>query len=402
VPLEELGRKWKKQLMFQDPFIRGFLNPSNKSRPTTANTECTSNSVLRAYDITLGETLDATRSTMPAYKGSQTERSWRTKASRVQRAKHQETGFCLRQHVNDQQIPEYDAILDQHAKFVENPSFAEHVEVTRPLTPEHSHILNNRIKMKENADLAVMALTGVTVGRDEARATSPPEKRTQGRRSVRSRLHSARSAGTTLGRREEPELEHEHAAEHAAVDWADSPLMEFVLDETGLDAAGMASPAARQVQQEEEEGFDSLFNAAEVRIERLWEEVCFPDIMRNKFRNTYMALVEPATYATLLAEITCLVLYRRTILQVLQAIWHREQELRQVLQEASSPEHLWQLRKLTVVCLEAIEQWKRIFPWNQSFVYRGQDYILKTNADLSLLKSKLNSSLQSNHENQIS
>ena len=41
----------------------------------------------------------------------------------------------------------------------------------------------------------------------------------------------------------------------------------------GLDAAGMASPAARQVQQEEEEGFDSLFNAAEVRIERLWEEV---------------------------------------------------------------------------------------------------------------------------------
>merc|ERR1711988_1850114 len=98
---------------------------------------------------------------MPSQKGSQTERRWRGKSSKAQRAKHLESGFVLRQHVNDQQIPEYDAILDQHAKFVETPRFAEHLEVTRPLTPEHQHILDNRIKMKENADLAVMALTGV-------------------------------------------------------------------------------------------------------------------------------------------------------------------------------------------------------------------------------------------------
>ena len=65
--------------------------------------------------------------------GNQTERMWRRKTSKakvhptaaqpyttealwMQHKKKQESGFTLRQHVNDMAIPEYDAILDQHAK----------------------------------------------------------------------------------------------------------------------------------------------------------------------------------------------------------------------------------------------------------------------------------------------
>lgn len=335
-----------------------------------------------AYDLTLGQSIDATRSTLPT-KGNQTERMWRRKTSKAKHKKKQESGFTLRQHVNDMAIPEYDAILDQHAKFVETPAFAHHVEVTRPLTPEHQHILDNRIKMKENADLAVMALTGVLPAPPSTAGSRPTSARPMSSISARpqgsARSRRLQSAGPLGPGELELGLEH--------IDWADSPLMEFVLDETGLDATVVAEP-------DEELGFNALFTAAEARIERLWEEVCFPDVMRNKFRNSYMSTAEPANYATLLAEITCLVLYRRNILQVLQAVWNREQELREVMRGATTPESLWQLRKLTVVCLEAIEQWKQIFPWNKAFVYQGQDYVVKTNTDLSLLKGKLNASMQ--------
>jgi len=133
-----------------------------------------------------------------------------------------------------------------------------------------------------------------------------------------------------------------------------------------------------------------------------------------------MVTADSTNYAALLAEITCLVmhegfravpkcqhpylsqvLYRRNILQVLQAVCQREDELQIVLQnELATAQSLWKLRNLTVTCLNAIEQWQKVFPWNRVFVYEGQEYAKKTKTDLTLVRSKLNSSLQENHENQ--
>merc|ERR1719197_349379 len=153
--------------MFQDPFIRSFLRPGQQAPPQhgTSEEEEDTARVLELYDQTIGEAIDATQSKIPSNQRSQTERSARQSGRKTmtkrRQTTHREKGFVLRQHINDQQIPNYDAIMDQHAKFVENAQFAEHVNLTRPLTPEHQHILDSRIKLKEDADLAVMALTGV-------------------------------------------------------------------------------------------------------------------------------------------------------------------------------------------------------------------------------------------------
>lgn len=404
VATDVLEKKWKRQLMFQDPFIRGFLNPPT-SRPKTAREQGTSvEAIGAAYDNTIGDAMEATKS----IKGRRTHRSAGTGRKKQGSMHSRQRSFVLRQHINDQQIPEYDAIMDQHAKFVETPGFSEHVNVTRPLTPEHQHMLDSRLKMKEDADLAVMALTGICPSSPSTRSPSRPSwrvdhrpttgvpKRRQGTRAARMGLQSAgptlRST-TQASATEQPVLE---AGLDTVVDWAMSPLMAYVADPSGLDP-----PASDAVVDGEAVGVEELFHAATGRIERLWEEVCFPDLMRHKFRATYMVTADSTNYAALLAEITCLVLYRRNILQVLQAVCQREDELQIVLQnELATAQSLWKLRNLTVTCLNAIEQWQKVFPWNRVFVYEGQEYAKKTKTDLTLVRSKLNSSLQENHENQ--
>lgn len=407
VATDVLEKKWKRQLMFQDPFIRGFLNPKT-SRPNTAREHGSSvDAIGAAYDNTIGDAMEATKS----IKGSRTQRSAGTGRKKQAGSIHsRQRSFVLRQHINDQQIPEYDAIMDQHAKFVETPGFSEHLDITRPLTPEHQHMLDSRLKMKEDADLAVMALTGILPsspnarppshrrgGRVNHRPTTGVPKRRQGTRSARMGLQSAgptlrsttQASATAL---EQPVLE---AGLESVVDWSMSPLMEYVVDPSGLDPPSDAVLTADG----EAAGVEELFHAATSRIERLWEEVCFPDLMRHKFRATYMVTADSTNYAALLAEITCLVLYRRNILQVLQAVCQREEELQMVLQdELATAQSLWKLRNLTVTCLNAIEQWQKVFPWNRVFVYEGQEYIQKTKTDLSLVRNKLSSTLQENQE----
>ena len=84
--------------------------------------------------------------------------------------KEREKGFELYQHINEQQIPKYDAIMDEANKFVENTTFQQAVSVTRPLTPEHAHVLENRIKMKDTSDRVIMGLTGVRPPRASMRS----------------------------------------------------------------------------------------------------------------------------------------------------------------------------------------------------------------------------------------
>lgn len=139
----------------------------------------TATSVLNAYDDTLCHAFD--QPDRDEAERSEQQRRWAQAKERkkMRSAKHREGGFVLQQHVNDQQIPVYDAIRDEANKFVESEQFrkaapkptpATHpralertetaagrqvVSVTRPLTPEHQHILNHRIQQKTKSDQAV-------------------------------------------------------------------------------------------------------------------------------------------------------------------------------------------------------------------------------------------------------
>jgi len=367
VSLDSLGQKWKKQLMFQDPFIRGFLNTRGSPRATTARSS-DGQSVAMAYDLALAG--DTPKAPLGSARGSQTERqkTWRRRLSSREYTEQQEKNFTLRQHVLDQAIPEYDAILDQHAKgYVETSGFVKHLAITRPLTPEHQHILDNRVKMKENADLAVMALTGIL----PAAPNTARGRRRSGSAKKESalRVQSAPSSFPGAGRPNlesgtvDPKERSIMEMQVPSVDWADSPLMQHILEDGGSEAS-----TAREFTEEEltdEGAIGLLFEAAIARIEQLWEEVCFPDAMRET-------------------------LYRRNILQVLRAIWEREGELQRVLKTTEvEAADMWKLRNLTVGCLEAIQKWQKIFPWNKMFVFQGRDYIEKTNTDLTLLQGKL-------------
>ena len=55
---------------------------------------------------------------------------------------------------------------------------------------------------------------------------------------------------------------------------------------------------------------------------------------------------------------------------------------------------IWKLRNLTATCLESIDQWKRIFPWNHRFLYKGQEFQDKSENDLEILMVKINSHSQ--------
>jgi len=349
--------------------------------------------VAMAYDLALAG--DTPKAPLGSARGSQTERqkTWRRRLSSREYTEQQEKNFTLRQHVLDQAIPEYDAILDQHAKgYVETSGFVKHLAITRPLTPEHQHILDNRVKMKENADLAVMALTGVL----PAAPNTARGRRRSGSAKKESalRVQSAPSSFPGAGRPNlesgtvDPKERSIMEMQVPSVDWADSPLMQHILEDGGSEAS-----TAREFTEEEltdEGAIGLLFEAAIARIEQLWEEVCFPDAMREVFRGGQMGGGTPESYAALLAEITCLTLYRRNILQVLRAIWEREGELQRVLKTTEvEAADMWKLRNLTVGCLEAIQKWQKIFPWNKMFVFQGRDYIEKTNTDLTLLQGKL-------------
>jgi len=111
-----------------------------------------------------------------------------------------EDGFVLREHINERGIPNYDAIRDEHAKWCESRDFQEHVHLTRPLTPEHEHILEARISNKEDVQAAVVASTGVSM-------PSPP----------------------WVSNAQHPLLEG------TRVDWAMTPLMEVVQRSGGME-----------------------------------------------------------------------------------------------------------------------------------------------------------------------
>jgi len=112
--------------------------------------------VLNAYDDTLCHAFDGPERNLQE-KQQQQQQRWAAEQERKknQSAKHRESSFVLHQHVNDQQIPHYDAIRDEANKFVESVQFREVVSLTRPLTPEHQHMLDNRIEQKCESDQAI-------------------------------------------------------------------------------------------------------------------------------------------------------------------------------------------------------------------------------------------------------
>jgi len=178
-------------------------------------------------------------------------------------------------------------------------------------------------------------------------------------------------------------------AKEEPVDWADSPLMDYVEELADLDhRRGEATEDASQ------EKVKGLYVSACRRIESLWEELSFPEVMRCKFRATHMMQVTSDAYATLLAEITCLLLYRRHTLATLQHVSRREEELSMMMRGVPNMAEIWKLRNLTATCLESIDQWKRIFPWNHRFLYKGQEFQDKSENDLEILMVKINSHSQ--------
>ena len=78
----------------------------------------------------------------------------------AQENKRREEQFVLCEHVNERGIPEYDPIKDVHAKYCESRSFQKHLKTTRALSPEHMHILESRIRQREEADAVIAAAAG--------------------------------------------------------------------------------------------------------------------------------------------------------------------------------------------------------------------------------------------------
>ena len=100
--------------------------------------------------------------------------------------------------------------------------------------------------------------------------------------------------------------------------------------------------------------------------------------------------VTAPAYGLLCAEMTMMMLYRRRVVQLLRCIWAREEELERVLADGIfEPQALWHLRNLTAACMEAIEGWRLIFPWNRTFLYAGKDYVAKCDEDLEVLQAKM-------------
>ena len=108
--------------------IAALLHPRAQSAACHCRTErSTATGVLNAYDNTLCQAFDRPDSEEERDVQQQQQQRWAAEQERrkMRSAKHRESGFVLHQHVNDQQIPRYDAIRDEANKFVENMQFRQ-------------------------------------------------------------------------------------------------------------------------------------------------------------------------------------------------------------------------------------------------------------------------------------
>ena len=273
---------------------------------------------------------------------------------------------------------------------------------TRPLTPEHEHVLEQRIREKMESDAVVRRMTGPRPGMRSARrqqrqqrpktsSVSRPYDQDQGKDRDQAQLVQRKKDGSL----EDLESWDEGIVleDMPRVDWAESPLMAYKdLDQE----ASMILDPISQSDSAEDISYDdadlaTLYRAASAKIEFLWDQVCYPEPLRRRFRETNMPTeANHEAYGLLCAEIAMLTIYRRRLVCLLRSVWARELEFSHVIREGLyEPQALWGLRNLTAASMEAIEAWRLVFPWNHSFVYAGLDYVEKCGRDLEVIKSNI-------------
>ena len=206
-------------------------------------------------------------------------------------------------------------------------------------------------------------------------------------------------------------------------DWAASPFFEEARRQVE-ESAGTRNNylAPKEV---EEEQFNNLYMAvhnpgqlrgaflsAKGQLEALWEELDFPRDERERLAAAYFntsprGAVNPAHYASVLAEITRLLQYRTLVLQLLRCICQREnlvQKLKKILCDndsatmaklnlrysrkavAAAMNQMAAVRELDKDIWGMIKWWRSALAWNEEFVFNGEDYMVKMKRDLHYME----------------
>jgi len=139
--------------------------------------------------------------------------------------------------------------------------------------------------------------------------------------------------------------------------------------------------------------FEAGFEMAKKRLETLWHEVCLPENMREDFWARYCTVVSASNYTRLVAEMTCVLMYKKAILRALRGVWHREKYVSANWKgddkSADPPRAVWKkLRDLTAECCEAIEMWQAMFTGNV-FIYECKDYLNALEGEVDWIDSKV-------------
>ena len=148
------------------------------------------------------------------------------------------------------------------------------------------------------------------------------------------------------------------------------------------------------------------FLSAKNQLEALWEELDFPQAERIRLSTAYFnsrsCSVNPAHYASVLAEITRLLQYRTLVLQLLRCICQRENlvgKLKKILCDndsatmaklnlrysrkavAAAMNQMAAVRELDKDISAMVKWWRCALEWNDSFMFNGEDYLVKIKRD---------------------